>query len=271
MKPSFTPCAFSKLSLYFARSSMTAVMSTSLNVVSDAASCCAWTSRSATRLRSGDIGDDLVARIDLREPLLDRTGRRGVAAPPSRGGSAPCSRAATRCDGVSFSSASLSSDSPLPVILVLAPTARRGRLRRCHGAAARPARRAPAIGGHRLGRAAAARRPAEPRRPSARRAGFAAALPAAPALTAPITSPTFTVAPTAKRCSASAPATGDGSCDRDLVGLELRDRLVDRDALADLLEPSRDDGLGDRFTELWNYQISHSALRDLYRGLRTLA
>ena len=35
---------------------MTAVMSTSLNVVSDADSCCAWTSRSAMRLRSGDIG-----------------------------------------------------------------------------------------------------------------------------------------------------------------------------------------------------------------------
>src|SRR4051812_32173553 len=56
MKPSFTVWVFSKLSLYFERSSMTWVMSTSLNVVSEADSCWAGTSRSATRLRSDDIG-----------------------------------------------------------------------------------------------------------------------------------------------------------------------------------------------------------------------
>src|SRR3569832_2146162 len=43
-------------------------------------------------------------------------------------------------------------------------------------------------------------------------AGGAAALPCLPASTAPITSPTVTVAPAANRCSLSAPATGDGNC-----------------------------------------------------------
>src|SRR5205823_14187678 len=45
----------------------------------------------------------------------------------------------------------------------------------------------------------------------------------------------------------------------DLVGLELCDRLVDRDRLTDLLEPTRDDSLGDRLAELWNDQVRHEA------------
>jgi hypothetical protein len=50
MKPSFTPCFFSNPSLYFLRRSMTAVMSTSLKVVSMAAVFCASFRRLAMRL-----------------------------------------------------------------------------------------------------------------------------------------------------------------------------------------------------------------------------
>src|ERR1041384_6230268 len=96
MKPSFTPCAFSKLSLYFARSDMISVMSASLNVVSAAASCCACPTRLAPRLHGarverGERGcrvlrlhqalshalaqrrhrDHLVARIDMGQSIVD--------------------------------------------------------------------------------------------------------------------------------------------------------------------------------------------------------
>ena len=37
--------------------------------------------------------------------------------------------------------------------------------------------------------------------------------------------------------------------DRDLVGLEAGDRLVDRDGLAGLLQPLAEGGFGDRFTQ----------------------
>src|SRR5438874_158743 len=56
MNPSFAPCFFSNFSLYFARSSWMAVMSASLNVVSVAVVFCDSSSRSAIRLRIGDIG-----------------------------------------------------------------------------------------------------------------------------------------------------------------------------------------------------------------------
>jgi hypothetical protein len=45
-------------------------------------------------------------------------------------------------------------------------------------------------------------------------------------------------------------AAGRGvELERDLVGLQLDDRLVRLDLLADLLEPFGDRGLGDRFAE----------------------
>ena len=56
MKPSFTPCSFSKRSSYFLRRSMTGCMLTSLNVVRIAAVDCDCTRRSATRARSRVIG-----------------------------------------------------------------------------------------------------------------------------------------------------------------------------------------------------------------------
>src|SRR5204863_6762118 len=55
MNPSFSPFFFTKSSWYFDRRAMTADMSTSLNVVSIAASCCAATRRWAIFARSGDI------------------------------------------------------------------------------------------------------------------------------------------------------------------------------------------------------------------------
>ena len=52
MKPSFTPCFFSNTSLYWLRSAMTLVMSTSLKVVSMAALVCASFRRRAMVWRS---------------------------------------------------------------------------------------------------------------------------------------------------------------------------------------------------------------------------
>src|ERR1044071_1173152 len=63
MKPSFSPCFFTKSSWYLARRPMTADMSTSLNVVSIAASCCAATRRCAIFARSG-----VILRRVWREP-----------------------------------------------------------------------------------------------------------------------------------------------------------------------------------------------------------
>ena len=54
MKPSLTPCFRVKSSWYLARRSRTADMSTSLKVVSMAASCWAWTRRWARRWRRGE-------------------------------------------------------------------------------------------------------------------------------------------------------------------------------------------------------------------------
>src|SRR6266496_305840 len=56
MKPSLTPCSFSKRSLYLLRNSITGCMLTSLNVVRIAAVDCDATRRSATRWRNRDIG-----------------------------------------------------------------------------------------------------------------------------------------------------------------------------------------------------------------------
>src|SRR5258707_190216 len=56
MKPSFTPCSFSNLSLYLLRRSITGAMFTSLNVVRMALVCCDSSRRSAIRARRRDIG-----------------------------------------------------------------------------------------------------------------------------------------------------------------------------------------------------------------------
>src|SRR5581483_724939 len=55
MKPSFTPCFFSKRSRYWVRSAITALMSTSLKVVSMAAVFCASLRRRAMVWRSRDM------------------------------------------------------------------------------------------------------------------------------------------------------------------------------------------------------------------------
>ena len=84
------------------------------NVVSEALSVCAWTSRSATRLRSGDIGT-ISSRGSTWASRSSTDGPDGTLALAPDRGSSPDSRAATRCDGVSFISAFLSSVClPLP-------------------------------------------------------------------------------------------------------------------------------------------------------------
>src|SRR5262249_32905223 len=45
--------------------------------------------------------------------------------------------------------------------------------------------------------------------------------------------------------------------DRDLVGLELDQRFVDRDGIARLLEPLADRRLGHRFAERRNADVGH--------------
>jgi hypothetical protein len=46
--------------------------------------------------------------------------------------------------------------------------------------------------------------------------------------------------------------------DRDLVGLELHQRLVDRDGIAGLLEPLADGRLGDGFAERRDADVGHA-------------
>src|SRR5438132_853850 len=86
MKPSLTPCSFSKRSLYLLRSSMIGCMLTSLNVVRIAAVDCDCTSRSATRWRNRDIG----TRCSGREPS---------AGGSETGGAEGLAEGATGCTG----------------------------------------------------------------------------------------------------------------------------------------------------------------------------
>ncbi len=76
MKPRRTPCFFSKLSLYSARSAMTWLMSTSLKVVSWAAVFCDSFSRSAMVLRSPAHRDALFAVGARARAGVDRRGCR---------------------------------------------------------------------------------------------------------------------------------------------------------------------------------------------------
>ena len=87
MKPRRAPCSFSKRSLYRARSSLTALRSTSLNVVSIAAVDCAWISRSAIRARSRVIG----TRRSPRSPAVSATGAGAAAMAGAAAGAAPLS------------------------------------------------------------------------------------------------------------------------------------------------------------------------------------
>ena len=82
MKPSFTPCFFSKTSLYCARSAITSLMSTSLKVVSMAAVFCASFRRRAMVWRS------LVMRT--------RSSRAASWPARARGGAEPARRRAAR-------------------------------------------------------------------------------------------------------------------------------------------------------------------------------
>ena len=89
MKPSFTVFFFVKASCDFLRSSITAVMSHSLNVVKMAAVCCAITSWAAILRRSGDIF------LRVKRPVSAEAGE--VVSAISVAGAAPrsCTAAST--------------------------------------------------------------------------------------------------------------------------------------------------------------------------------
>ena len=88
MKPSFTPCSFSKRSLYFARISITGAMLTSLKVVRMAAVDCDCTRRSAMRARRRDIGTRCSGRPARMASILTGAGGCASAALGSRGAAA---------------------------------------------------------------------------------------------------------------------------------------------------------------------------------------
>src|SRR6056297_2049665 len=59
---------------------------------------------------------------------------------------------------------------------------------------------------------------------------------------------------------------GGGHLDRDLVGFQLAQHLVLRDAVADLLEPSRDGGLGDGFAKRGDHHVGVALVAIAARG-----
>ena len=97
-------------------------------------------------------------------------------------------------------------------------------------------------------------------RPPVRRgfaaAGFAGA--PAPSLIWPSSAPTATVSPSFAAISLERAGGGRRHLDRHLVGLELDQRLVDRDRIARLLEPFADGRLGDGFAERRDADFGHA-------------
>ena len=79
-------------------------------------------------------------------------------------------------------------------------------------------------------------------------AGLAAGAPA-PSDSVPSSAPTSTVSPSAATISARVPAWRRVDFQSDLVGLQLQQRLVQRDRVARLLQPFRDRRFGDRLAQ----------------------
>jgi hypothetical protein len=97
-------------------------------------------------------------------------------------------------------------------------------------------------------------------RPGGTRSGRHAARPRSPTAIRATTLPACTTSSASARISTIVPATGEGQLGVDLVGRDLDDALVDRDAVADLLEPFEDRALGDRLAHLRDGHVDHSAL-----------
>ena len=81
----------------------------------------------------------------------------------------------------------------------------------------------------------------------------------APSLIWPSSAPTATVSPSLAAISAEHAGGRRRHLDRHLVGLELDQRLVDRDRIARLLEPLADGRLGHRFAERGHADFSHDS------------
>ena len=237
MKPSRTPCFFSKSSFSRSRSAMTAVMSTSLKVVSMAAVFCAsfrrlamvWRSRvmrtrsSRSARRRGPAGRRAWRRRRGGRAWADR--ERPARRPWWRG--RPCRWAGSPAAATPFSSASLRTAGPEAARL--APTARR--------------RRRPVPGGGRGRRRSRGRRAG-----AGGRRGWRCSA-AAPASMWQSTPPTWTVAPSRHGQVDDGAGHARVDLDRHLVGLELDQRLVDRHRVARLHQPLGDGRLGDRFAQ----------------------
>ena len=188
MKPNLMSCFLANRSLYFSRASITALMSTSLNVVSSAALSCALFRRLAMVWRIRVI----LTRSTWRPPVL-AAGAAGAGAVAAGAGAASLALAAA-----STSSLVRRPSLPLPLMVVgstpCSSTARRtAGLRVCASVA----------GAGSTGVAAGAA--------SSRAAGGVMPAGATPSSITAMTAPTATVSPTAARCSVRTPATGEGT------------------------------------------------------------
>ena len=183
MKPSRTPCFFSNRSLYLARASITALISTSLNVVSIAALFCASFSRRAIVWR--------------RRVMRTRSSLRPVEAATDGVATGVSAAGALTAVAAAVATSSLVSRPSLPVPLIVAgSTPCSSTARRTDGESAAGASALAAGAGAVAGAAAAA--------------GVAAATPS-PASTVAIIAPTCTVSPTCTACCPITPATGEGT------------------------------------------------------------
>ena len=230
MKPSFTPCFFSKTSLYWLRSAMVAVMSTSLKVVSIAAMFCASFRRRAIVWRRRDI--------DTRSSRAASDGADGALA--AGAGAAGMTRGLMSAAG--FSSAAMTSplvmrpSLPVPA-MAAASTLFSVTILRTAGDKA-------LLGLGRRRRRIGLRAGAS--------AGFAAAPPAAPSSIDPRSAPTLTVLPAAASIARELARRRRRHFHRDLVGLQFHQRLVGLHRFTGLLEPLGDRRFGDRFAESRN-------------------
>ena len=247
MKPSFTPCFFSNSSLYWLRSAITALMSTSLKVVSMAAVFCASLRRRAMVWRSrvmlhalfarGIVGRRRRAHLHRRGDRRRRAAARSIAASMSPLVTWPCLPVPATLDG----------STPLSA----ATLAHRRRRAACRPA--RLARRAACVGGadrRGVGLASGGLRGAGGVAGAARRAFLDLAEQRADADGLAVLG----------RDLAEHAGGRRRHFQRHLVGLEFDQRLVDGDGVARLLEPFADGGFGHRFAEGGHADVSHDRL-----------
>ena len=96
--------------------------------------------------------------------------------------------------------------------------------------------------------------------------------PAASSIT-PSTSPTFTSSPSLRSMRLSTPPCGRRDLEVDLVGLELDERVADRDDVAFLAQPLRHAGVDDRLADFGDDDVRRHAKSSVARvsGLRSQA